>query len=312
MSATVDTPALSRAEVDRAAHRRGDADWLERAWPSARVLVLHHDLTATLRGTHRPELSLVAGADAPSGQRVFLGEDADGAYFAVISDEEVDTGEGGESPGASLREVGSALDDRDAGLFVAAMAVARWHANHQFCPRCGARTEVIGAGWVRRCERDGSHHFPRMDPAMIVLVHDGGDRCLLGRQSSWPAGRFSTLAGFVEPGESVEMAVRREVAEESSVPVDDIRYVSSQPWPFPSSLMLGFTARATDLRDEAICVDGEEITDARWFDRDHVAAAIASSDSDDAGWSGEGGLLLPSPVSIAHRLVTGWVERRLP
>src|SRR3954453_17291654 len=139
-----------------------------------------------------------------------------------------------------LREVGALLDDRDAGLLTHAVALANWHAAHTHCPRCGAATESGLGGSVRRCTVDGTEHFPRTDPAVIMLVHDGGDRCVLGRQPSCPSGRFSTLAGFVEPGEAAELAGAGEVAEEVGITVTDVRFRASQPWPFPSSLMLGF------------------------------------------------------------------------
>jgi len=156
----------------------------------------------------------------------------------------------------------------------------------------------VRGGSARRCPADASLHFPRTDPAMIVLVHDGGDRCVLGRQAVWPAGRFSTLAGFVEPGESAEQSVVREVAEETGLVVDTVEYVASQPWPFPASLMLGFRARC-DPDAVPHPVDGE-LEEARWFTRDQVRAA--------ATWgAGEQELQLPSAVSIARLLLDGWV-----
>ena len=243
----------------------------------------------------RPRLLLLTPEDAPEGERLYLGRDGDGPVFAVA----------GRLPrrlGArplGLRDVGALLDDRDAGLLVHAVGLVHWHAAHPRCSRCGEATEVVRGGSVRRCPADGSDHFPRTDPAMIVLVHDGGDRCVLGRQAVWPADRFSTLAGFVEPGESAEQAVVREVAEETGLLVDDVRYVGSQPWPFPSSLMLGFTARA-DGDAVPVPVDGE-LEDARWFTRDEVRAA--------AEWGARGGgLQLPSAVSIASLLIAGWAE----
>lgn len=287
-------PALSRPSVDRAAHYRADASWLAEARRRGRVLSLDEQgLTLVEGDEHAPRLVLAAPEGSDEGEAFFLGEQDGVPYFAVLGDAPAPTA----SWRASLREVGALLDDREAGLFVAAVALANWHATHRHCPRCGAPTRVERAGWVRVCERDGSQHFPRVDPAMIVLVHDGGEHCLLGRQPSWPDGRYSTLAGFVEPGESAELAVVREVAEETRVAVRDVRYVASQPWPFPSSLMLGFTARADYDGDRAIDVDGDEIEDARWFTR--------------AELQGENPPLLPSPVSIAYRLIMGWVDGEL-
>jgi NAD+ diphosphatase len=290
-------PVLSRASVDRDAATRDDPAALSAAWSEARVLVLQ-DGQALVDEADRPRLVLLdpdtATAAAPDGERLYLGRDAGGPVFAV-------TGQLPRALGArplGLREVGALLDDRDAGLLVHAVGLANWHATHPRCARCGAATEVVRGGSARRCPADASLHFPRTDPAMIVLVHDGGDRCVLGRQAVWPAGRFSTLAGFVEPGESAEQSVVREVAEETGLLVDTVEYVASQPWPFPASLMLGFRARC-DPDAVPHPVDGE-LEEARWFTRDQVRAA--------ATWgAGEQELQLPSAVSIARLLLDGWV-----
>ncbi|MCU1432946.1 MAG: diphosphatase, partial [Actinotalea sp.] len=163
---------------------------------------------------------------------------------------------------ATLREVGDALGDRDAGLAVSAVGLSAWHDRHPRCPLCGAATTAVQAGWVRRCTADGSDHYPRTDPAVIMAVTDVDGRLLLGHGAAWPDARFSTLAGYVEPGESLEGAVRREVAEEAGVVVGEVTYRGSQPWPFPASLMLAFTARAETTE---VVVDGVELTEARWF-----------------------------------------------
>jgi NAD+ diphosphatase len=192
----------------------------------------------------------------------------------------------------SLRTVGPTIAPEDASLAVHAVGLARWHQLHGFCPHCGSPTEVHDAGHVRRCPSCGLHHFPRTDPAVIMLITDGHDRALLGRQAAWPENRFSTLAGFVEPGESLPDAVRREVMEEVGIEVGDVTYAGSQPWPFPSSLMLGFfgTALSHDIR-----VDGNEIADARWFTRAEITELSAASE-----------LLLPPLVSISRWLVNEW------
>ena len=289
---TTPPPALSRATVDRDASTRHDEAALAAAWDAARVLVVQDGRAAVVE-EDRPRLVLVDPASAPDGDRLYLGRDADGPLFAVA-------GELPRTLGARplhLREVGALLDDRDSGLLVHAVGLANWHAAHPRCPRCGATTQVVRGGSVRRCPDDGSEHFPRTDPAMIVLVHDGGDRCVLGRQSVWPAGRFSTLAGFVEPGESAEQAVVREVSEETGLAVDEVVYVASQPWPFPSSLMLGFRARC-DPDAVPRPADGE-LEEARWFTRDELRAA--------GTWGRGGGLQLPSSVSIASMLISGWL-----
>ncbi|MDC7123093.1 NAD(+) diphosphatase [Cellulomonas fimi] len=204
-------------------------------------------------------------------------------------------------PGArwsSLRVVGATLSARDAGLATAAVALDAWHARHPRCPRCGAVTVATQSGWVRACTVDGSEHYPRTDPAVIMAVVDDADRLLLGHATAWAAHRWSTLAGFVEPGESLENAVRREVREETGVVVDTIEYRGSQPWPFPASLMLGFRAHA---RSTDVAVDGVELESAAWFTRDELRDAVAS-----------GEVIPPGPSSIARALVEDWFGGRLP
>ncbi|WP_370147438.1 NAD(+) diphosphatase [Streptacidiphilus sp. EB129] len=301
--------ALSRAGVDRAAEHRLDEPWLAAAWshPATRVLVISEGKAFVVDTERGSELVLLPSFEAPEGgERYFLGTDQDGvSYFAVAL-------AGGTLPGrldgdarpAGLREVGALLDDRQAGLLVHAVALENWHSSHRFCSRCGHATGPAAAGHVRRCTSCAHEHYPRTDPAVIMLITDGQDRALLGRHSLWPEGRYSTLAGFVEPGESLEQAVAREVAEEAGVVVDlpTVRYVASQPWPFPSSLMLGFLGSA-DERDGGteITVDGEELSEAAWFTREELAAGMAS-----------GAVLPPSGISIARRLVELWYGGPLP
>lgn len=284
-------PTLSRAAHDRAAEHRTDEAWLSARWadPSTRVLVVDSASALVDEAGPRPRLVYVSPEEAPGGDPLFLGEVDGSAYFAVAGPlpNRLDASRG------RLRDVGALLDDREAGLFVDAVALANWHAAHVKCPRCGAPTVTVCGGHVRRCTADGSEHFPRTDPAVIMVVHDGADRCLLGRQPSWPVGRFSALAGFVEPGESLEQAVAREVLEEVGLHVEECSYVASQPWPFPSSLMLGFHARVSDR--EIRLTDGE-IAEARWFSRDELRAAATS-----------GEVILPSRVSIARLLVARWL-----
>ncbi|WP_190278742.1 NAD(+) diphosphatase [Cellulomonas sp. B6] len=197
-----------------------------------------------------------------------------------------------------LRAVGASLDAHDAGLATTAVALDAWHDRHPRCPRCGARTRTAQAGWSRVCDVDGSEHYPRTDPAVIMAVVDDADRLLLGHAAAWPQGRWSTLAGFVEAGESAEQAVRRETREETGVVVGDVEYAGSQPWPFPASLMLGFRGRATttDVRP-----DGVEMADARWFSRADLAAAVAV-----------GEVVLPGDTSIARALIEQWFGEPLP
>jgi NAD+ diphosphatase len=226
--------------------------------------------------------------------------DNDGiAYFGVAGPmpELHEPDEDGVRP-VPLREAGPLLSDRDAGLMTHAVALANWHETFTHCPRCGSPTNPISSGHARKCPVDGSEHFPRVDPAMIVLVTDPDDRCLLARNALWPERRVSILAGFVEAGESAEQAVTREVHEETSVVVGAVGYLGSQPWPMPQSLMLGFWAEATSVD---IQVDANEIAEARWYSRDDLRKAVAN-----------GELLLPPPVSIAHRIIESWYGDDLP
>ncbi len=301
-----DTPPLARATLDRAGHRRRDADWLAAAWAAARVLVVDPDGRALVRG-HR--LVLLDATTAPAvadADRLFLGVEPDGTpVFTVAA--ELPAVDGAEP--VNLRDIGHLLDDRDAGLFTAAAALLNWHAVHPYSPRTGRPTRPVDGGWART-DGDGTLLWPRTDPAMIVLVHDGvagpTGRCLLGHNVAWgmPGGvrRFSCLAGYVEPGESAEAAVVREVAEEVGVAVTGIRYEGSQAWPFPGSLMLGFSAVADPARP--VRVDPEEIAEARWFSRTEVAAMVAGGWTDPATGVPTS---LPMRASIAYFLIERWL-----
>lgn len=280
-------PTLSRSGHDRAAERRDDLEWLAGAWDRGRALVVTPEYAAPVsEEADGPRLQLRPAVDLPAdAERYFLGVSDDEPLFAVRAGRDLRA-----DRWVDLREIGAALGDLDAGLLTTAVALARWHDRHPRCPICGEPTELAHAGWIRRCPVDGSEHFPRTDPAVIMLVHDGGDRCVLGRQASWPPGRYSILAGFVEPGESSEAAVAREVAEEVGLGVTDVAYAGSQPWPFPSSLMLGYTALA--VGDLTLRLRDGELADAKWVSREELRA---------------GSLRLPPPVSIAHRIITDWV-----
>ncbi|MEV4812766.1 NAD(+) diphosphatase [Micromonospora avicenniae] len=310
-------PPLARSTLDRAAHRRTDRVWLAEAWLRGRVLVL--DSTAEGRTLVRtdanpPTLVLFGADELPAGSEagaMFLGVEEDGVpIFAV----DVPLPELAGTRVVGLRDVGHLLDDRDAGLYTTALALLNWHIRHVYSSVSGAPTEMDEAGWSR-IDRDGDRVWPRTDPAMIVLVHDGvpglEGRCLLGNNAAWPSTpgqrRFSCLAGYIEPGESAEAAVLREVREEVGVGVDDITYVGSQSWPFPGSLMLGFLATADP--DHPVRVDPTEIAYARWFTRAEIGAALAGRTVDVGGGAQ---LVLPPPASIAlfliHRWLDGWVE----
>jgi NAD+ diphosphatase len=194
-----------------------------------------------------------------------------------------------------LRRFGARLSPRDAGLFTEALGLANWHASYGFSPRTGASTTVAMAGWTRRDPDTGAEVFPRTDPAIIVGITDADDRMLLGSNALWESNRFSLLAGFVEPGESLEQAVVREVFEESGLHVADPVYLGSQPWPFPASLMLGFRAHVPVEHPTAGTPDGEEILEVRWFSRDELAALAA-----------DGSIILPGPTSIARSIIEDW------
>jgi NAD+ diphosphatase len=293
--------ALSRSAVDRATQRREDPEWLAQAWadPRSRVLVVR-DAQALVRSADSGlELVFVPPEDAPVGTKFLLGIDAEGvAFFGVSSSVELEPAEENVEP-MSLRQAGALLSDRDAGLLTHAVALGYWHATHTHCPQCGTVTVPAPAGHLTRCPQDGTEHFPRLDPAVIMLVIDPEDRLMLARNALWPQGRMSVVAGFVEPGESAEHAVAREVYEETSIVVGDVRYLGSQPWPMPRSLMLGFTARAEG--GQRIEVDEAEIGEARWFTRAELRAAI------DAGELG-----LAPTSSIARRLIEYWYGEELP
>jgi len=296
--------ALSRSTIDRATMRRADGAWVEAAWadPRTRVLVVSDSQALVRFADGRPELVFISSAEAPAGTRFLLGVDTDDvAYFGVTvpggvsgvrSDED-------DVQPMSLRQAGALLSDRDAGLMTHAVALANWHDTHTHCPRDGTPTVPAPAGHLTTCPTDGSEHFPRLDPAVIMLVTDPDDRCLLARNALWPKGRMSVLAGFVEPGESAEHAVAREVFEETAITVGHIRYLGSQPWPMPRSLMLGFQAAAP--AGQRITVDAEEIGEARWFTRAEMLAAIDS-----------GELALAPTSSIARRLIEFWYGGELP
>ncbi len=283
--------------LDRNARLRDDASWLETLSLEADAFLIPvwqaRNLVVTTPGG--PQARLLEWRHArdlvsSSSELVLLGEfrnrlcfafELRGAERPVLEDAEF----------ADLRAVGGALDHDEAGLLAYARAMILWRGRHRFCGACGAPTSSSRAGHVMTCSRCETPHFPRIDPAIIVLVSEGegaNERALLGRQAAWPAGRYSTIAGFVEPGESLEDAVAREVREETGVDTAEITYHSSQPWPFPASLMLGFTARARSV--DITCHDGE-LEGARWFSRADLDL---------------GRVLLPPAQSISYRLIDDW------
>lgn len=289
---------LTGGAHDRSSGQRRDGAWLAaaRSDPRSRTVVVRGEADLLVAAGERSALFTRPPAeldgDAPL---VLLGVDGERvAWFALDAGAALDSGEPA-PPGAhfaDLRAIGPVLSGAESNLAAQALGVLVWHRRHQRCSVCGAPTTQTEAGYSRTCGSCGALHFPRTDPAVIMLV-TAGDRCVLGRQPIWPRQMWSALAGFVEPGESLEAAVVREVAEEVGLAVTAVRYQASQPWPFPSSLMLGFRAEAGFA---PLQVD-EELEAARWFTRDELLEAIA-----------DGSVALPPPVSIAHHLIRAWLD----
>lgn len=277
--------------------------------PATRVLRVWQDRVEVAASTDPgapARVALVPGTEVvDDGSWLFLGEHHAAALLAVVlPDGAAPGGATSEAAGpvwAGLRDL-VGLDELEQGVVVQAVALAQWHRTHEHCPRCGSATTIENAGWTRRCLAEQRDLYPRTDPAVIMAVVDDADRLLLAHAAHWPEGRFSTLAGFVEPGEGLEQALRREVAEETGIVVgldpDDVVYRGSQAWPFPASLMVGFRARAVSA---AIQVDDDEITEARWFTRAGLLAAVEAGD-----------VGLPGRQSIARALIEEWFGGPLP
>lgn len=292
---TTDPNVFAGAFVDRIGEKRKDDDWLAEALadPGSRFVPVWGD--RCLAGGDPPSAILLERAAIEDflddDDAIFLGLFRDQPAFALSIDNKVEAPFTELGEFKDLRYLGTVLPADEANLCAHARALSLWHEATHYCPRCGSVSQPEAGGNTRRCSNPDCNQvlFPRTDPAIIVLVASG-DRCLLGRQSSWPEGRYSTIAGFVEPGESLEDAVRREVYEETNIRVGDVRYHSSQPWPFPSSLMLGFIAEASS---ETITLNDGELEHARWFSRDELAS---------------GSVGLPFRISIARRLVDHFIN----
>lgn len=291
-----DTPLLSRTVVDRAEELRSDEEALRAGWATAALLRVDRRGQVRVEGTDLVFADAAELGPAPVPGAVFLGVRDDRHVWAVRVPVQTGTI-------ADLRRIGDDLGAADAGLMVAAVALLNWHDHAGYSAVDGSPTEPSVSGWSRISTATGHEEFPRTDPAIICLVHDGADRVLLARQGTWPERRYSVLAGFVEAGESLESCVTREIREEVGVDVRDVRYLGSQPWPFPRSLMVGFAALA-DPEQPLRFVDGE-IAEARWFDRDEVRAALGVGD-----WSspGDAPLLLPGSISIARGMIESWAR----
>lgn len=280
--------------IDRLAELRSDARALHEAFvdPHTRFLVLWKHLCLTdERGAVFLGHDELSAFEVSEDSLVFLGK-LEGQYLfaiAIDADDQPVLSAGGEFN--NLRHLSNTLDRDSLGLLAYARAMIIWQERHRFCGLCGRRNQQEQGGFVLVCGNDGCAQrvFPRLDPAIIVLVNDN-DRCLLGRQASWPEGRFSTIAGFVEPGESLEDAVRREVHEETNISVGECRYLASQPWPFPSSLMIGYHATATSFE---IQLNDKELAEARWVSRADIE---------------DGNVVLPPKMSVAYRLIEAWYD----
>jgi NAD+ diphosphatase len=294
--------------LNRASEKRTDAVWIEsqRRDPSSLIFPMWR-LQPFLRGSESATAATGLGLVAPgvadslaaeNAPWIFLGLDGERAMFALDISAAADPASDGPLAGLGhfrdARVAAQMLSTKDAAIIAQAKAMIDWHQRHGFCPRCGAPTKMVDAGYRRLCDKCNSEHFPRVDPVVIMLATDG-DVCLVGRGKLFPQGMFSALAGFIEPGETIEEAVRRELMEEASVKVREVTYYATQPWPFPSSLMIGCFAKAEN-RD--IKADETELAEVRWLER-HVARELVAGRRVD-------GIMVPPPIAIAHHLIKTW------
>ena len=298
-------PLLSRVGADRADVLRTDVDAAIAGWQDALLLRVDRRNQVLISGGRVVLGQAAKLSDKPSEHAVFLGRIADGRHvWAIRAALEGPEDPRVESEVLDLRRAGPIFDDESAQLVATATALLNWHDNARFSAVDGAPTKSVKSGWSRVDPVNGHEEFPRIDPAVICLIHDGHDRAVLARQTVWPERLFSLIAGFVEAGESFESCVVREVAEEIGLSVTDVRYLGSQPWPFPRSLMVGFHALG-DPEQEFVFSDGE-IAEAAWFTRDEVRAALADGD-----WSSDSPsrLLLPGSISIAREIIESWAAQ---
>lgn len=285
---------LAAVTLDRDTPNRTKPNYLANLWAGddVLVLVLHNQRTLIAADSSlklfRPSQLVGVAPSAYLGKSL---EDGRQYVLAILTDEVAGVIEPDESQWHHLRKTGLGLSAADASIFAQGLALANWHETHRFCPSCGSVTEVVSAGWVRRCLAEGRELFPRTDPAVIVGILDDQDRILLGSQGAWESNRFSILAGFVEPGESLEAAVVREMNEEAGIIVANPKFIGSQAWPYPYSLMFGFTA---EYVSGDVVPDGEEIVKLRWFSREELMSEAPT-------------LLLPGRMSIARAIIEHWL-----
>ena len=290
--------------LDRVSQRRQDAGWVASLLqdPATRLLPLH-SLKPRVRHSSAVGLDWQSVTSWHSlidnGNTLILLGLRDGRAYFGLDATPVDPSRDENTETMDARTVAPMIDTGEAAILAEARSLIDWHARHRFCAQCGTPSVVASGGWVRHCPSCKAHHFPRVDPVVIMLAVSG-ERCLLGRGRRRPGARFSCLAGFMEPGETPEEAVRREILEESNIEVGRVRYLASQPWPFPSSLMMGFLAEALS---EEITIDPEELAEARWFERDEVRAMVQRSRSDDPI---PGLATLPPPLAIGHQIARRW------
>ncbi len=295
-----DVPLLSRVGADRADQLRTDIEAAAAGWPDAALLRVdsrNQVLAADGKVLLGPASAL---GDKPPPDAVFLGRIEGGRHVWAIRGALKPPGDG-DVEVLDLRRLGRIIDDTSSQLVSSALALLNWHDNARFSPVDGTPTKPARAGWARVNPLSGHEEFPRIDPAVICLVHDGGERAVLARQAVWPQRMFSLLAGFVEAGESFEACVAREIREEIGLKVREVRYLGSQPWPFPRSLMVGFHALGDP--DESFSFNDGEIAEAAWFTRDEIRAALDAGDWSSAS---ESKLLLPGSISIARVIIESW------
>lgn len=295
-----DIPLLSRVGADRADQLRTDIDAAAAGWPDAALLRVDSRNQVLAAGGKVVLGPAAAEGDTPPPDAVFLGRIEGGRHVWAIRGP-LQPPDDGEVEVLDLRRLGRIIDDTSSQLVSSALALLNWHDSARFSPVDGTPTKPARAGWARVNPLTGHEEFPRIDPAVICLVHDGGDRAVLARQAVWPQRMFSLLAGFVEAGESFEVCVAREIREEIGLTVTDVRYLGSQPWPFPRSLMVGF--HAVGDPEEPFSFNDGEIAEATWFTRDEIRAALEAGDWSSAS---DSKLLLPGSISIARVIIESW------